>query len=82
MAQSTKATSPGSSPLGPDAGHVNRTSQGGPNPAGVKEIKQDAAGSNNPVQVEQDNRVAKAKADAKAAGGGPGKSEDGLNQDG
>lgn len=47
-----------------------------------REVHEGQNGLNNPVQVEQDNRVDKAKADAKAAGNGPGKPESGLNQDG
>lgn len=47
-----------------------------------KKARENASGLNNPTQVEQDNRIDKAKADARAAGGGPNKPEGGLNQDG
>ena len=48
----------------------------------AKERKQGPEGLNNPAQVEQDTRNDKARADAKAEGGGPDAPESGLNQDG
>lgn len=37
---------------------------------------------NDPAQIEQDQRNDRARADARAAGGGPDAPEGGLNQDG
>ncbi len=79
MVQSTSAlqtSSNGSSAREREAGRVEQPMNGNP------EAKAAERGRNNPAQVEQDNRVDKARADAEAAGGGPDTPEDGLNQDG
>ena len=69
----------GSSALEREADHVDKLMNGGQS---AREAEEGANGLNNSAQVEQDLRIDKAKADAKAAGGGSGKPEDGLNQDG
>lgn len=83
MAQHSGSASSGngSSALEREADHIDNLMKGGQS-GNAKETKEGAGGLNNPIQVEQDNRVEKAKADARAAGGGSGKPEDGLNQDG
>ena len=75
-------SSPASSALEREADRVDQMMHDGKNKEVSKEAEGSSSGLNNPTQVEQDNRVAKAKADAQAAGGGPDKPEQGLNQDG
>ena len=82
---STTDTGPsadGLSALEREAGRVDQMMNRGQGEAGHEEGKEGANGSNNSTQIEQDNRVEKAKADAKAAGGGSDKPEDGRIQDG
>lgn len=72
----------GQSALEREADHIDKLMHDDHSGRHSSEGSEAAGGLNNPVQVEQDNRVEKAKADAKAAGGGSGEPEDGLNQDG
>ncbi|MDX7953815.1 hypothetical protein P7D22_21870 [Lichenihabitans sp. Uapishka_5] len=83
MAQhSGSASSDSSTALDLEANHIDKLMNGGQSGKASKKAKEGASGFNNSTQVEQDLRIDKAKADAKAAGGGPDKQEDGLNQDG
>ena len=84
MAQNPNSASAGtgSSALEKEADHVDNLMNSGESKGSAKEAKEGTSGLNNSTQVEQDSRVEKAKADAKAAGGGPDKPEDDLNQDG
>lgn len=84
MAQQSGSGSSGgsSSALEREADHIDKLMNGDTGAEASKKAEEGANGLNNSTQVEQDSRIEKAKADAKAAGGGPDKPEDGLNQDG
>ena len=72
----------GSSALEREADHIDKLMNSGQSGTASKETKEGASGLNNPIQIEQDNRVEKAKAEARAAGDGPDQPENNLNQDG